>query len=255
MAEKARRPIVQQLIEDSFNSIKKAIGKRSNTVCTSSFALATVLDDKVLSKKHSYDEVCRHNEFPERSAQLPADANAPVLRKSKMDERMREYDFSTITGYTDSDWFSPGAPGMGAPFADLEALRSAHSTGQMNFLGQRNWCRLISKDILIKRKDSDTWLLGVGNLDASVGIAWPVDALDGNMYSAQKGTAKPVLLTLLDVNEWEAMPLRWLSPMHQARKKEMRAIGGSVTDTAIIKLKESSHYGTYSVAAEATGPA
>ena len=257
ITNKCRRPIVQQLIEDSFNSIKKHNGKKANTVCTGNFAMASVLDDRVLTSKHRYDEVNRHVEFPERNAQLPSDANQAVLKKPKLPQHIKDLDLASITGFKDADWFSPGAPGMSAPYADLEACRAAHDVGKLNALGERNWCRLISKDVLIRHRDSTEWLLGVGNIDGSVGVAWPVEELGNGLFQAKKGDATSVLITILDISEWQAMPVRWVAPMHRAVMEELAAAGKHVHSSDNVKLKGSSHYpaGIFSIAVEVTGAA
>ncbi len=52
--KRAWRVIVQQGVEDMFNSVKHHNGKKSNTVCTEQFAMSMPIDDRLLSTKHHY---------------------------------------------------------------------------------------------------------------------------------------------------------------------------------------------------------
>ncbi len=69
------RAISSQLIEDSFNVIKRKSDVKSNTTCTTSFAHAILVDENVVASRHNYVGIDRAHEVIDRGASLPAHAN------------------------------------------------------------------------------------------------------------------------------------------------------------------------------------
>lgn len=251
---KCTRHVSQQLIEDSFNSIKTTVDKRSNTVATPAFAMGTLIDRNVLATKYQFTEVERVPSLGARNVTFSPDTWTPVLAKNKLPDALQKANFSSVVSYGDPDWFSPGASGYLGPLADLEVARQADRRNQLHLLGQRNYCRLVNKGLLIKRADSDIdkWFIGVGSCDGTIAIGWPATRTEDGHYLPDL-TSSRELIAVLDVDEWLAQPVEWVSPLHRAAKVEMGKVG-LASDLSEVFLKASHEYGALKICAKAVGP-
>ncbi len=239
---KCKRHISSQLIEDGFNSVKRAIDQRSNSVATPSFAMSKLLDNHVLENKYSFKEVQRISSLDERNVNFAADTWTPTLQKKSLHPALAAAQFSSVAGFQEPTWFSPGASGYLGPLADIEAARQADAGGKLELLGFRDYCRLVHKGIMLKRADAadDQWLIGMGNCDGAVAVAWPAKQVDDAQWVPDLSKSR-VLLTIINVDEWVAMPIEWISPLHRAILIEMEKQGKSLDQE--VKLRPSHEYG------------
>ncbi len=249
------RSVGSQLIEDSFGCLKRKVDTKSNDMCTSDYAWATLVDRKVLSSKHNYQEVNRLAEVHERNAAPPPRCHTPVLQKNRLDPVAKAADFSSIAGLGDASWFSPSATNLFLPYADLEACRAAAAAGQLGNLHLRSYSRLINKHVVFREKGSGSWQLGLGNIDGCVGVSWPVvEAADGCFTVEVKPNTVRNFVTVLNPNNYEAVPISWASPMRRAIMQELANEGKDGFGWHQVSLKQASSYGALSIGAQPLGP-
>ena len=250
---KTTRATCSQVVEDMFNVVKSATDRKSNSVAGHKFAMAKVIDSQLLETKHHFTEVSRQSEIIPRSTEFPDTAFTPALRKDRLDERMKQARLTDISGREEATWYSPGAVGYCAPFADLQALRDADRSGQWELLGDRSYCRLIQRSIGFRRVGTEQWFLGVGSIDGSVAIGWPLERAGEDSYRVKAAGATRVLFTILKLEDWEAMAIRFISPLHQAVDRERMAKGGWASHFVDVDLKASRHYGQLPIQVERVG--
>ncbi len=255
---KADRHISQQLIEDSFNVIKPAVGKKGNTMTNAVYAWSNLVDKRIMSTKYAFREVQRLHALPERNTSFAPETWTPVLRKGKMDKPTRDAQWQRVTGFADTEWFSPGAAGYLSPYADLEAARQAHhGHGHLEMLGNRNYCRLVQKNVILQKiggGGDDQWYLGVGSADGSIAITWPVKEVSSGQFVPDESKDRK-LWAIFDPDAWRARPVKWISPLHRAVIKELAAVGENTSSEKEVKVKEAHNYTVKTMSALATGPA
>ena len=253
MHKKCRRHISQQLIEDSFNTIKHAVDQRSNSTATPTFAMAKLLDNRVLETKYSFKEVKRADVLDERNVSFPAETWTPVLQRNKLDPDVRALEFNKVAGYQDPDWFSPGASGYLGPLADLEVARQADARNQLPLVGHRDYCRLVHKGIMLRRAGDDgaqQWYIGVGSCDGSIAMGWPSKEIAQFQFVPDLSKQRE-LLAILDPEDWIAQPIQWISPLHRAVLVEMEGQGKTAQQE--VELKGSHEYGMLHMTARVVG--
>ena len=257
MRKKCERGVTQQLVEDCFNVVKRKTDCKSNNVCTSSFTMSTLIDEQVLSKKYRFKDVDRSSEVPPRNTALESNVHCPVLSKQKLEPKLRAAAFDGIASFGEATWYSPGASGYMAPLADLEAARVAKRSDKIGLLGNRVLARLVNPGLLIRKAGTEAWMLGVGSIDGAVAVAWPMEKRRDGCYIPLAGaTTTRSLVTVLDISEWEAMPVRWISPMARAIRQELIKLGEESNFQKEVELKDASAYGgQLSMGALPTAPA
>ncbi len=243
---KADRHISQQLIEDSFNGIKSAVDKKGNTMTNAVYAWSNLVDKAIMSKKYAFREVVRQPALPERNTTFAPETWTPVLKKAKLDAAVKDAGWHKVVGYGDAEWFSPGAGGYLAPYADLQAARDAHAADQLHMLGSRNYVRLVQKNVLLQKigAGDGKWYLGIGDADCSVGIVFPVVEVEPGQFVPDNNRDKK-LITILDPDAWRAKPVKWISPLHRAVVSELRDIGETSTSFREVRVKAADHYGRH----------
>ena len=253
---KTERVIASQSVEDMFNCVKNAAKKKSNTTTTPKYALSQVVDHKVLSQKHHFQEISRSREpAPRLSADLEPTTFCPPFKKSKLHPALKAAAFDEIASMGDADWYSPGAVGYLAGYADMQALRDVNDSNQWHLLGQRCFCRLVQRHCAIRKKGGGgPWLLGLGAIDGSVAATWPLIDLGTGMFKLRAQDETRKLVTIVDVNEWEAINVRFISPLGQAVAKELNALGVAISNATEVNVKSGSDYGHLPIVVKSTGP-
>ncbi len=254
ITRKCKRHITQQVIEDSFNCVKTCVDRKSNSTATPQYAWSNLVDRQVLGDKYDFKEVERVPTLPGYGATFESSTFTPVLQRNRMSHDLKAAKLHELVGFAEPSWYSPGASNYLAAVADLEAARQAHEQGKLGMLGHWSYCRLVQKEMMIRRADDPDgpWLLGVGNADGALAIAWPAKPVDDGQYVADISSDRR-LLCILDIDDWVAQPVRWKSPMSRAFVQEALRQGKTADDDDVV-LKGGADYPLAQIVAFTTGP-
>ncbi len=254
LAKKCKRHISQQVIEDGFNVLKSSVSKKANSTATPTYAWSHLVDKAVLSNKYHFNEVPRLPSLPARAPAFAPETWTPVMSRSKQDDCIKSAELYRIVGFGDCEWYSPGAVGYLGPLADLEAARQAHSQGALARLGHRDYCRLLNKNMIVRKNTDpeDVWFFGVGNCDGTIAITWPARQVGEGQYIADIAKNRS-LHAIFSPDDWTAQPVKWISPLHRAFLKQADEQKAGPTDD--VHVKAAHHYDAMEIVAVTTGPA
>ncbi|CAK0866508.1 unnamed protein product, partial [Prorocentrum cordatum] len=249
LSARMKRIIVSQLVEDLFNRAKKNVDLGSNTQCCIERAWALPIDKRVASSVHKYKEVDHTSVLFARSAELEDECFRPPLRPDRQSEAVRELKLNQVIGYGEASWYSPGASRAMTPIAEMLALRDVTAAKDLS-LCQKLWMgRLVSTRMLFRKKGTQAWYIGVGDIVSTLAVGWPaVRVHPSGVYAPQQGGVKPGLFAVFDLSKWEACSIEICSPLHNAIVAE----GGK--DGKEVSLQRWSHYGDMGVLARTSGP-
>ena len=78
------------------------------------------------------------------------------------------------------------------------------------------------------------WFFGLGSLDPAVAVLLPCVKVSDTMLRLDHARTR-VLQAVLDVTEWEAAPVQWRSPLHQAVRVELAKlpVGGKKIEVSV----------------------
>ena len=200
----------------------------------------------MLSKTNRYEEVTRGSESWLRNFEFIPKAFEPVLKASEMETETRACNWKSIVGTGEAYWFSPNANNSSAPYCDAVALRSVED----NVKRLKNcWLSRLCEDcnMLLRRKGNDGWGITVGDICGTIVKTWPTQH-QGGFYvpTIQPGTTSDTHV-IVDLSEWEAVPLKILSPMHCAIKTEKTKLG--IEHKSSIDIRPQHEYGFLPVCA------
>ena len=186
----------------------------ANSRCSIQRCFAHADDKEVLGKVHNYDTVDRHIEIlPRNFCFEPGDLQPPLTDK-KMNKDVKELNLRSIMGYGPAGWFSPCATRSFLPFVDIITGRAANMANTIPLLKNDWLCRLISRRMVVRKKGSKLWFIGMGDICASVAAVWPLVLESfGTFVPITEGpTARTQFLTIMDLTKWEAMAVEVVSP-------------------------------------------
>ena len=98
--------------------------------------------------------------------------------------------------------------------------------------------------MVLREKGTEDWFAGCGDCCATLGIAWPATELpDGTFKPSVAEDTHPAYLSIVDDQDWEAIPVKTISPLHKAVYLE--ATPDSPDD--LVNLHPSEHYGRLTI--------
>jgi hypothetical protein len=104
-----------------------------------------------------------------------------------------------------------------------------------------------------KLGSDEPWLLGMGNVEGCLALAWPSRELAPGHFAPSADRATRRLVAMLDL-DYEAMPIKWISPMHHAYMVERGKLAAAVSEYTPVAVKASDEYEDFRISAVATGP-
>ena len=237
MKAKCARIIGSQIVEDCFNKAKGRVDAQKNTMSSAQATMATCIDTKVIESVHSFTPINVGTAPVKRGSTFEPSTFRPRLQQRHLDEATKSLKLWEVAGYGVASWFSPGSQGMFLPHADIEVLRQCKQQRKMGAVDKKLFCRLVDAGIAIQHKASGdrTWYLGMGTLEGSLAVAWPllpVGARDDLFTITATSTKK--LFVILDPGEWLAAPVRIDSPLRQAVQRELDKVNGEQTAARIV---------------------
>lgn len=244
------RFVTQQIVEDSFNRIKKGVDLGVHTRCSTHRCWALPIDKAVVGKIHRYMEVDRTEILQARTPTIADGVFHPVVRKELLSEDMRSLSLARVVGFGEASWYSPQAASLMRPLCEMSALREARSVDALEKLDTVWLCRLVSKRMLFRRVHTGDWFIGIGDICGTLAVGWPATR------SSAANTFLPVvipgvqarLFTILNLDDWEARPFEIHSPLHVAVAQSGGQAESSVT------VGPSSNCGRLTMVAVPTGP-
>ena len=213
------RMVGSQICEDGFNEEKNAVPYKNRRVAVEG-AYYTLISRKSLSTKHDFLDV-QPSAVSVRDRQLSNDAY--MLSMPCMPASFRE-----VTSFASTPtWVSPRAEDWSVPFADLVMVQQARAQEGLDKI-KSAWLGalfdLCSKLIVREKRGaiSGPWRLAMGHLSGSCGIAWPMDQRcipdsDSKYFvlAARPRNVRDCFVAVLDLDNWEAQRVQWLSPYSQ----------------------------------------
>ena len=240
------RFISQLMVEEFFNKVKADVSCSMNSTCTPQRAMATVIDKKVLTQLNQYEEVDRETQITQRGFQFDAHTFTPQMRPKCMDDETRNANFRSIVGTGTAEWFSPNSTNTAAPFCDILACRDVEDN--ISKL-QNTWLSRLcsSRRMLVRRKGADDWMLPIGEICSVIVKVWPVAVRGGVVVPVLKNDTKSITITITAAEDWEACPIRPVSPMRRAIMQELAE--GALLICNTVRIKDFWDYGTLQVGA------
>ncbi len=254
-ADRSRRVIVQQGVEDMFNVVKSQNRHKSNTTATEQFCMAQPLDSRLLSTKHRYREVDAKNEVPPRQAGFDEHAFKPLLRKSLLDEGTKSCNLDAVSTFGDPTWYTTGAGQYFAPYTDLEVLRQHAEHGSpWPHIHKRGFCKLIRRNMIFKRCTATT-RRGTSASATSTGRSPSAGPCSSpGRYVLVCEDANPKFFLIVAPERIRAAPVRMVSPLSQAVARERERIDGPTDHNTEVSLGDSAKNSKECFVAEVTGP-
>jgi hypothetical protein len=122
-------------------------------------------------------------------------------------------------------WFSPSAERSALPFADLElfsSLRVVPPVGEFTGI-EHAWlgALCVSPDILIRKKGTVDFFFVAGHFADSVVLGFravPDPSFGKQDVFRLPSSGGPVFIAILSLDDWEGIPLTWLSPLSQCSR-------------------------------------
>ena len=233
--QRQTRFVTSQIVEDTFNRVKKGVDLGSNTKCSAPRAWALPIDKSVVSQIHRYTEVDRHEVQYSRMAEIDDRTFQPPLKLSKQSEGLRDLQVNKVAGYGDATWYSPQAQSCMRPVCEMLAARVARATNNFELL-EKSWlCRLISKRMLFRKFGTADWFIGIGDICSTLACGWPTVKATGIEHTYQPAVRdgdRANNFAIMNVDEWEAMPIVIHSSLHQ---DVLASVGGSTGKEVQVK--------------------
>ncbi|CAK0907959.1 unnamed protein product, partial [Prorocentrum cordatum] len=165
-------------------------------------AVAIVLDAEVVQTTHRYTPVVKDEVAAPRDCRFEPNAFKPVMKKSALHGDLLPLNLSAISSHNDADWYSPNAAGHFQPYVDIARCREASRENRLSLLDRRFCSRLITNEMVFRRKGSVSWYWGLGSICGSMAVGWPVGEYGPRRYRVLPDR-KRELFAILDLTEWE----------------------------------------------------
>lgn len=206
-----------QVVEDLFQRASRREREGTNNRSSPMSIYSHVIKKRVLSSVHRYEEpdmstvpVQRGHARIHRDAMHPkvADATLPVQK---------------VTGAPSSkpSWYSPGFANLPQAHADLVLIEHLYRF-ELWDQGPRCWLATFFRGgrYMVRRPlvDGDEWFFVLGSIcDSVVALVPAAVCRIGNFryYSFPANGVDPVIMPVLDLDEWEALTITWESPLGQ----------------------------------------
>ena len=238
-------------IDEWFNIAKNLCGQGSSTRMNPTRVMAHAIDKGLLSKLNHFDEVDLSTTVLAKGLSRHCGGNvfSAPLRRSHLDDDLSALKLHEIVGTGEARWYSPKADAMHKNLAQMLACRDCYDAGDVSSV-QFTWLsRLCNGHMLIRKAGTFTWSLCIGNVMATSVVVWPVEDYHGQWTPKSGQEDHSQWVTITNLEQWEALPIQPISPMHKAVKMEQ---GRAAALDKSISLKHSRFYPAIPIVAKAT---
>lgn len=228
-----RRLIASELIENCFNRQKRAKGRDMNRRMDLRRAWGVVLDRKVLSEVNDFKEVRFDGVVPLKGHNLEEGIQHPTVGKCSIDA-------GPITSFdAKTSWYSPGSDRHCVRFLSQYLHQHMQKTGAWD-VGDRTWQGCLFKvehDILVRRRgDKEKAFFALAQVPGCCCIVWPAVHHRAPRISARKLVdfwtpaesvgVDDLVAIVVDVQDWEALKVEFVSPLDMAARVKAADGGG-----------------------------
>ena len=181
-------------------------------------SIAIPIVKKVLSDVHGYEDTGQLSEPIPADLQLPRDA---CEAKGQSDAFLMK---DIVNCKPTPEWYSHSAENLGVQHADLALIRQTLEQDKAGMMPNARLGCLVnaSHDFVLKLSDQHPgpWYAGLTHLSDSACLVWPmlerdVPGTSFAMITAAPVQAEPVMITIFDLDFWEARAYKWRSPAWQ----------------------------------------
>ena len=213
-----------QLAEDGFNCVKKGARGQQNRIGREHLAYQDLIHSKIVSVAHNFTGIqTQVNELPHNDSCLDRECFHPKYASMSVEPK------GLVSFSQKSDWFSPAAPGLMVPHADLaltKVLVEENAWSQTHLLWQ-GCVMKIDHEIAVRRVSKagapvaePQWLLPLHHIPGSLALFWPLEApmqAADNLWllQPQKGIRQVEMHAVYNLEEWEAIDISWISHVGQ----------------------------------------
>lgn len=215
------------LCEDGFQRQKGKVDKQNNHQCRAARAFGTLLEMEVMGVVHDYSEVRPDELSGSRVQRISAAAYKPPLKGTKVEDMHR------IIGATANSrpfWYSPGVEQLPVEHIDLEMMRWCVRHNKIAEVGHA-WmgCLLRAEhSILVRTKGANSngnWVFPLLDTVGTCSLVWPAkqflspdaSAKQFFTFNLEPPSMRDIYLPVVDLSMFEAIPVRWRSPLSLAR--------------------------------------
>lgn len=204
-----------KICEDGMHFERRGEGEQDSKLMTIDRRWSTLVDHKILSREHRYDEI----EW--MSASVPRGVAASGLNGLYGEKRKdASMDFKSIVGYGRTDYHNPSTETELRSTADIQL--ALHCFEKQDWAkSQTSWLALLARvpRLCVKGPSpGDRWHFALGDLGGSVALAWPALRMvgsDGSECFAPAGSIPSEdlqLLVISDLAGWSGVKYKWCSP-------------------------------------------
>ena len=225
LARKHKRIFCTQVVEDGFHEARNTEDRHLNKVALPRSCYEALKDSKILSQRHKYQEPDFSSRPLRRNGRVPYEAfcsKVDTLAEEKGIRVDRKLSFSSIMGYGQPSWYSPGATNLNVPFCDLEMCDQLERAGSLH-MSKHAWlsCFLDGDNLLIRqvRPAVGPWFFALGGMDDTASIVWPAHSVPvapaSPFWAFIPSTTcdKVAFVTVVDLADWEALVYEWKAPV------------------------------------------
>jgi len=213
-AEKEKALRSSQLIEDGFQRERRQETRGSNQQVSCDRTWSILLEKKILEEVHGYNPIEPVGEVA-KGETLLGSTYRPQARQVSTELR-------GIMGTSPTpSWVTFSPANSGVVFADLQLMEWCRQADAWKKGAHSGWSILMQGNTLLRRRCSEgPWFFALGHVGGVMPVGWPAkhhDCPGGCKVWPPENAFKPFdfpWLEVIDVDDWEAMPVRWLSPMH-----------------------------------------
>ena len=247
--KRTRRFVCSQLTEDGIGRVKRGIELSKNCLMREATVWGRLIDKKVLTEVHHYNEVQLEGEVASRAASLPHEWFKHPAKQPTEELRLDDI----TTGGSPPRWWSPGAAQMALPCVDLHILRRLHRSKELHKVPKLFFGNLVNCcTMVIRARDEEEtpaqaaekrlgWYFALGCACGSAAVAWPAVRLEDSagLYFLPQLDIKQVhdnvtLLPIVDPLEWWAYKYQVLAPADVVKQLDVVPEGKS---EALSKLR------------------
>lgn len=209
-----RRLIGSQIAEDGLRECRQVESNALSKRAPAKTLYYRLAQSRVIDERHRFTAPRTLGRRPCRDAHMPDDAFRASSRSSSMS-------FGEIKGASaKTPWYSPSAQRWSVAYGDLSLLQLQRQPGGEHLGLADAWQGLLlsGSDFLVRKQGGGgEFMYPLGHIEGSISLAWPASSERiGESQAWQPASpGKVVHLAVCDWHEWEAIPIKAVSPLSQ----------------------------------------
>lgn len=228
-----------KLSEDAFQRQRRAESKSTAEKVSDLRLWTTLIERRVLSQVHGFDEVAYEAEALRRGMGSTEPANFHIPTKQGCEQ------FSDLKSYqSKAEWYSPQPLHYFGNLGDLSMARGCQESGEWT-QASKSWLSLLlnGEGICLRKMTGDgQFYIGFRSFAGLASQGWPVESVvaDGQVLYVPRIVEdhnELPYLHIYDLAQWEAFSFSWIGPLHQRARFNRRHGGIAILpDTSLVGL-------------------